>query len=416
MSTISAVAPTTGPWDRSEASAGNGGRPLRVAQVVTRFTAGAGGIALRGALALDRERYSVTVLSAEGGSLLPTAEEAGLGVIRLRHMAGGRGIYPWRDAQGVDELSEHLLALGIDLVHTHSAKAGALGRLAAHRIGVPAVHTFHGFPFHEFQSPPTRRALIAIERRLAKMTDFFLAAGTTVAADAVRLRIAPPDRIRAFATVAIDENIRARTAVTRRRGRKLLGVPEDVQLIGTVARLDAQKAPHDLVEAVGLLDRPNVHAVWIGDGNLRSRTVRLIARRGLSGRFQLLGERSDVADLLPAFDVFALPSLYEGLPCALVEAMTCGIPVVATAVNSVCELVVSGETGLLARPGDPASFSRALAAMIDRPERATRMAEAGRAHVTGRYEQESLGEALRDVYETVLETSSARSAVLAGAR
>ncbi len=416
MSTIAAVAPTTDHCGRSEASAGNGGRPLRVAQVVTRFTAGAGGIALRGALALDRERYSVTVLSAEGGSLLPTAEEAGLRVIRLRHMTGGRGIYPWRDARGVEELSEHLLALDIDLVHTHSAKAGALGRLAAHRIGVPVVHTFHGFPFHEFQSPATRRALIAIERRLGKMTDFFLAAGTTVAADAVRLRIAPPDRIRAFATVAIDEDIRVRTAVTRRRGRELLGVPEDVQLIGTVARLDAQKSPQDLVEAVARLDRPNLHAVWIGDGSLRSRTERLIARRGLSGRFLLLGERSDVADLLPAFDVFALPSLYEGLPCALVEAMTCGIPVVATAVNSVCELVVSGETGLLARPGDPASFSRALTAMIDRPERARRMAEAGRAHVTGRYEQESLGEALSDVYETVLETSSSRSAVLAEAK
>jgi glycosyltransferase involved in cell wall biosynthesis len=415
VSTVSAVASATGPWDRSEASAGNGGRPFRVAQVVTRFTAGAGGIALRGALALDPERYSVTVLSAEGGSLLPAAEEAGLEVIPLRHMAGGRGIYPWHDKRGIDELSEHLLALGIDLVHTHSAKAGALGRLAAHRVGIPAVHTFHGFPFHEFQSAPTRRALIAIERRLGRITDFFLAAGTTVAADAVRLRIAQPDRIRAFATVAIDEDIRARTAVTRRRARTLLGVPEDAQLIGTVARLDAQKAPHDLVEAVALLDRPNVHTVWIGGGSLRSRTERLIARRGLSGRFRLLGERSDVADLLPAFDVFALPSLYEGLPCALVEAMTCGVPVVATAVNSVCELVVSGETGLLARPGDPASFSRALAAMIDHPERATRMAEAGQAHVTGRYEPESLGEALRDVYATVLESSPSRSALLAGA-
>lgn len=413
MSTVSAVA-STGPWDRNEAFAGNGGRPFRIAQIVTRFTAGAGGIALRGALALDRERYSVTVLSAEGGSLLPAAEEAGLGVIRLRHMAGGRGIYPWRDARGVEELSEHLRALKIDLVHTHSAKAGALGRLAAHRAGIPAVHTFHGFPFHEFQSPATRRALIAIERRLGKITDFFLAAGTTVAADAVRLRIAPPDRIRAFATVAIDENVQARTAVTRRRARGLLGVPEDVHLIGTVARLDAQKAPQDLVEAVALLDRPNVEAVWIGDGNLRSRTERLIAGRGLAGRFRLIGERSDVASLLPAFDVFALPSLYEGLPCALVEAMTCGIPVVATAVNSVCELVVSGETGLLARPGDPASFSRALAAIIDRPERASRMAEAAQAHVTGRYQRESLGDALSDVYETLLETSTARPAVLAG--
>jgi glycosyltransferase involved in cell wall biosynthesis len=412
VSTVSVTSPAASPRHRNEASTGNGGRPFRVAQVVTRFTAGAGGIALRGALALDRDRYSTVVLSADGGSLLESAEEAGLEVIRLRHMAGGRGIYPWRDARGVEELSEHLAALEVDLVHTHSAKAGALGRLAAHRIGVPAVHTFHGFPFHEFQSAPTRSLLVRIERRLGRITDFFLAAGTTVAADAVRLRIAPPDRIRAFATVAIDERIRPRTVAARREGRRRLGVADDVPLIGTVARLDAQKSPHDLVEAVASLDRPNLHVAWIGDGSLRVRTERLIARRGLSDRFLLLGERADVAELLPAFDVFALPSLYEGLPCALVEAMTCGIPVVATAVNSVCELVVAGETGVLARPRDSASLGRALAFLLDHPDDARRMAAAGRAHLTGRYQRESLGAALNDVYETVLASSPAR--VLAG--
>jgi glycosyltransferase involved in cell wall biosynthesis len=414
---VSAVS-TTSPdllRDRSEASEEVRGRPFRVAQVVTRFTAGAGGIALRGALALDSERFSCTVLAADGGSLLDSAEAAGLRVIRLRHMAGGRGIYPWSDARGIEELSEHLAAQKFDLVHTHSAKAGALGRLAARRVGLPAVHTFHGFPFHEFQSAATRRLLVEAERRLGRITDFFLAAGTTVAADAVRLKIAPPDRIRAFATVAVDENIRPRTTAARRHGRRLLGVPEDVPLIGTVARLDSQKAPLDLVKAVSSLARPDLHAVWVGGGELRSRTERLIAGLGLGERFGLLGERDDVAALLPAFDVFALSSLYEGLPCALVEAMSVGIPVVATAVNSVSELVVPGETGLLARPGDPASLSRALAFMLDNPDDAHRMAAAGRAHVGDRYRPEALGSTLTDVYERVLATTRTRFAVAAGA-
>jgi glycosyltransferase involved in cell wall biosynthesis len=402
--------------ERGEASEEVPGRPLRVAQVVTRFTAGAGGIALRGALALDRDRYVNTILAADGGSLLASAEEAGLEVIRLRHMAGGRGIYPWRDARGIEELSEHLLAQRFDLVHTHSAKAGALGRLAARRIGIPAVHTFHGFPFHEFQSAATRKLLVEAERRLGRITDFFLAAGTTVAADAVRLRIAPPDRIRAFATVAIDENIQPRTADARRRGRLLLGIPEEVPVIGTVARLDAQKSPLDLVKAVAALARPDLRAVWVGGGELRSETERLIARLGLGDRFSLLGERDDVAALLPAFDVFALSSLYEGLPCALVEAMSCGIPVVATAVNSVSELVVPGETGLLARPRDPASLGRALAFMLDDPEAAHRMATAGRAHVGDRYRPEALGSTLSDVYEQVLEGAETRSAAAPAAR
>jgi glycosyltransferase involved in cell wall biosynthesis len=180
-------------------------------------------------------------------------------------------------------------------------------------------------------------------------------------------------------------------------------------LIGTVARLDQQKSPLDLVRAISLLDRPDLHVVWIGDGGLRAKTERMIARTGLTDRFRLLGERRDVAALLPAFDVFALPSLYEGLPCALIEAMTCGIPIVATAVNSVPEIVISGETGLLARPGDPTSLSRALAHMLDQPEEAQRMATAARAYLGDRYHPEALGEALTEVYGTVLASAQTKA-------
>ena len=158
-----------------------------MAQVVTTLSAGAGGITLRGALALDPDRYSTTILASEGGSLFERAEAAGLRVVPLRHMATGRGIYPWVDVHAFRELSSQLAAGKFDVVHTHSAKAGALGRLAARRLGVPAVvHSFHGFPFHDFQSRPVRRGLLAIERRLARMTDYFLTDGTMVAAEAIR--------------------------------------------------------------------------------------------------------------------------------------------------------------------------------------------------------------------------------------
>jgi glycosyltransferase involved in cell wall biosynthesis len=150
--------------------------------------------------------------------------------------------------------------------------------------------------------------------------------------------------------------------------------------------------------------------VWIGDGNLRRKTERLIDRMGIRERFLLLGERSDVSRLLPAFDVFAMPSLFEGLPCAVVEAMTCGIPVVATAVNSVPEIVVSGKTGLLARPGDPVSLSEALASLLDQPEEATRMAEAARIHIGNRFTADALGRDLMEVYDIVLSDAASRSA------
>jgi glycosyltransferase involved in cell wall biosynthesis len=383
-------------------------RQVRVAQIVTSFTAGAGGITLRGTEGLDQDRYSTTIFAGEGGSLADRAEEAGFPVISVRHMSPARRIYPWLDAQGVRELASHLAAGQFDLVHTHSAKAGALGRIAARRVGVPAVvHSFHGFPFHEFQSPVVRGALLTIERRLARMTDYFLTDGTVVAAEAVRLKLAPPDRIRAIAS-PIDDGIVPVSDRSRRRARHLLGIPEDVKVVGTAARLDSQKAPLDMVEAIAALRRPDVYMVWVGDGNLRTKTERLIHRRRLDDRFILAGSRSDVSTLLPGFDVFAMSSLYEGLPCAVVEAMTSGVPVVATAVNSVPEIVVPGKTGLLARPGDPASLSRALAYVLDHPDEAARMAAAARLHVGDRFRPEVLGRDLTEAYEIALRHAGER--------
>jgi glycosyltransferase involved in cell wall biosynthesis len=302
-------------------------------------------------------------------------------------------------------------------VHTHSAKAGGLGRIAAHRSGVPAVvHTFHGFPFHEFQSPQRRASYLAMERRLARLTDYFMAAGTMVAAEAVRLRIAPPERIRAFATVPIGAGIAPVSEASRAEARRALGVSPGTKVIGTVARLDAQKSPGDLVRAIASLGRTDVVVVWLGDGELRGQTERLIETMGLRDRFRLLGHRTDVADLLPGLDVFAMPSLYEGLPCAVVEAMICGVPVVATAVNSVPEIVLAGKTGILARPGDPVSLARAIAYLLDHPAEAARMARAAAALVGERFRPETLGVDLMEAYEIALRIGGERRAAASGRR
>jgi glycosyltransferase involved in cell wall biosynthesis len=122
----------------------------------------------------------------------------------------------------------------------------------------------------------------------------------------------------------------------------------------------------------------------------------------LAGRFVLLGERQDVPALLPGFDVFAMSSLYEGLPCAVVEAMTCGVPVVATAVNSVPEVVVAGKTGLLVPTRDPASLARAMAYLLDHPDEAGQMAHEARLRLGNRFCAETLGRDLAAVYDLAL--------------
>jgi glycosyltransferase involved in cell wall biosynthesis len=371
-----------------------------VAQVVTRFVAGAGGVALRGAEALDPHRYEVAIVAAPGGGLLVDAERDGFEVIRVPDLVPE--IDPVSDARALRELCTIMTEGGFDVVHTHSAKAGALGRLAARATHVPAVvHTFHGFPFHEFQSRARRGTYVAIERRLARITDRFLAVGSAVAAEAVRRHIAPVDRIRVV-DPAIADDVVVRTPATRFQARALLGVPPGMQVVGTVGRLDEQKAPGDFVAALALLDRRDVLGVWVGDGPLRSTVELDIRARGLEDRIVLLGHRRDVPALLPAFDVFALSSLYEGVPCAVAEAMRCGVPVAATAVNGVHEIVVPGRSGLLVPPKDPRALACALGALLDDPVDAARQAAVGQRQLEGHFAQRGLGDDLMATYDVAL--------------
>ena len=382
---------------------------IRVAQVVTRFIAGAGGVAMRGAIGLDPARFESTIVTAPGGSLIDQATAAGLEVLTLRHMR--HDIAPTDAIAGVRELRS-LFELGrFDVVHTHSAKAGALGRIAAREAHVPAVvHTFHGFPFHPFQSPLRRAAYIAAERRLGRVTDRFVAVCATMAAEAVQLGIAPAARVCVIPVSIADRSV-PRDARTRARARRLLGVPDHVPLIGTVGRLDYQKAPGDFLEALVRLG-PDVHGVWIGDGPWRADIDSRARGLGLGSRLHLAGEREDVPVLLPGLDVFVMTSLYEWLPCALVESMQCGLPVVATAVNGVPEIVVPEVTGLLIPPARPQACAAAVRRLLDHPADATRLGAAGRRAVAGKFDAVTAAAALGGVYESALGVRPDRLALL----
>ncbi|WP_163505801.1 glycosyltransferase [Fodinicola acaciae] len=369
-------------------------RVLRVATVVTRFEAGAGVVALRGARSLDPDRYQVSIIAGSGDRLLEEAADAGLDVIVEPSLRAP--ISPRDDLRALGRLTEVIGREGYDLVHTHSAKAGAIGRLAAHRAGVPRiVHTFHGFPFHEFQSAARRSAYVHIERRLGRFTDVALCVGTNVAVEAIRRRLVAPERIRTIG-VTVDVTAPVRTPASTARARAALGLPVGVPVVGAVGRLAYQKAPEDFVAAMVALNRPGVRGVWIGGGELAEK-VRRLAEKATAG-VTFVGERANVPELLPAFDVFALPSRYEGLPVAIVEAMVCGIPVVATAVNAVSDVVVPGETGLLVRPEDPRQLAAALAYLLDNPAAAARMAGAAKARLGERHTGHSLADVLVEAY------------------
>lgn len=367
----------------------------RVAHIITRCVAGAGGVAVRGAVSLPRDLYSSTLVVGSGDVLLDAARAHGVEVVVMPDLVSP--ISPAQDARAFRSLDSFLGSESFDIVHTHSAKAGVLGRVAASRAGVPRiVHTLHGFPWHDFQPAVVRQAYIRTERTLARITDAYLAVGTGVAVEALRRRVVRPDQLVTIGP-AVEPAAVIASPASRARARALLGLPEGATVVGTVGRMDFQKAPEVMLEALTRMRTPAV-LVWVGGGPLLEETARRAQAAGIRDRVVLLGNREDVPQLLPAFDVFAMSSRYEGLPCAIVEAQECGIPVVATSVNAVSDVVVPGVSGLLVAPQDPAQLAAALDHALTHPRQAASWAEHARAQLGTRYEAGTLGATLCEVY------------------
>jgi glycosyltransferase involved in cell wall biosynthesis len=401
---------------------------LRVATVITRFNGGAGQVALNGALALDPESYERTIVTggvgidskagdagdagpgddvlhgeravaaAAAGDLTPRAHANGMEIVQVRSLVPQ--ISPRDDLAALRTLTRVLAEGGYDVVHTHSAKGGVIGRLAAARAGVPRiVHTWHGFPFHEFQSWPRRRTYIRMERMAAKHTDAFLAIGSETVTTALRLGLASAERIR-LSWPAVEVAAYTGGSSGRAQARRRLDLPLGVKVVGSIGRLTFQKGPEIFARAIARLPE-DVFGLWVGGGPMAGDLDRLTRGLGLEGRMRWLGHRDDVADVLPAFDVMAMASRWEGLPCVLVEAIGAGIPLVATAVPSNQDLVQAGETGLLVPPQDPAQLAGAIAYLLDDPARARRMAQGARERLGDRFSPEFLGGVLDETYRGV---------------
>jgi len=350
---------------------------------------------VRGAVSLPPDLYRSTLIVGSGDVLLDTARAHGVEVVVVPELVSP--ISPMQDARALRSLDRLVRAGEFDVVHTHSAKAGVLGRVAAARAGVPrVVHTMHGFPWHDFQSAAVRQAYIRTERRLSHVTDIYLAVGTGVAVEALRRRVVRPEQLVTIGPAVEPASVTLSPA-SRARARALLGLRQDATVIGTVGRMDFQKAPEVMLEALTRMTVPAT-LVWVGGGPLLEETARRAHSLGIEDRVLLLGNRDDVARLLPAFDVFAMSSRYEGLPCAIVEAQGCGVPVVATSVNAVSDVVVPGVTGLLVAPQNAGELARAVDHALTHPLQAAAWADRAKAQLGARYDASTLGTTLCEVY------------------
>lgn len=382
---------------------------ITVARIIDRLNVG--GPALHFALTgahLDRARYRTVLIhgnveESEADMTHLTDAVAASGVERVIIPELGRELRPGRDVQTLYRLTQELRRIKPDVVHTHKAKAGALGRTAATLLRVKArVHTFHGHVFSGYFSSRKTAAFLAIERGLARVTDKLIALSPALVDElSDTYRIAPRDK---FAVVPLGLDLDRFAQADRHRGqlRAALRVPATRKLVGIVGRMVPVKDHATFLAAAEIMAtrRSDLDFVIVGGGELLDEVMARASVPTLRGRVHLLGWRDDLETIYPDLDVVALSSVNEGTPVTLIEGMASGRPVASTEVGGVADLLAHGARGELARSKDPQSLADAIARALD--DSALTRAATQRAEIVSLYGYARLCEDLDRLYQSLL--------------
>jgi glycosyltransferase involved in cell wall biosynthesis len=327
-------------------------------------------------------RYQIAIVSGPQtgpeGSLIEEVRARGTPLTIMPELR--RELSPANDLKALLKLAKMMRRGRYQIVHTHSSKAGVLGRVAAKMARVPLiVHTVHGWSFHQQLSPRKLRFYVALE----KIGDW---CGHAV------ILVAEKDREKGLAQairgVVHSPVIRSGIELDRfghpqippAEMRRQLSLPADALVVGSVTRLSPQKGPLDLIAAFSLVQRqfPDVWFIVVGDGPLRPEVENLIRQLGLTNRVILTGLRRDVPELLAAMDVFALSSLWEGLPRVLPQAMATGLPIVCTRADGTAEAIHEGQNGFLVEPARPEQLAAQVVHLLQNAELRRKMGDYGR--------------------------------------
>jgi glycosyltransferase involved in cell wall biosynthesis len=338
------------------------------------------------------------------GSLLERATAHGVPTTIIPEMR--REIHPLRDAAAYRHLKCVLADYRPDVVHTHSAKAGILGRAAARSLGVPAIiHTVHGAPWHPYQSAASRRFFQACERWAARRTDAFICVADAMTDLMVVANIAPRET---FTTIYSGMEVEPFLAANehRARMRRQLGYTDEHVVVGKIARLFHLKGHEYLIAAAEqvVTRDPRVRFLLVGDGILRGELAADIARRGLSDKFHFAGlvPPTEIPAYLSAMDMLAHTSLREGLARTLPQALLAGKPAISFDIDGAREVVRPGETGYLLPPESIEPLADAIVALAADPALRDRLGSAGRARCIERFDHRHMTREIRRVYERVL--------------
>lgn len=384
-------------------------RPVRVAHIITRLCQGGAQENTFHTIRLaNRERFQCDLISGpttgREGSIETAITEAGIPIQRVPTLI--RTPSPIHDALALRHLTRLLAEGRYDIVHTHMSKAGFLGRLAAERVGIPhVIHTPHGNVFHGYFNGPLTRLFVWMERHAARRTDRIIELTQGGIAEHLAEGIGQREQYRVVFS-GIDTHPYEEAVHNREQTREALGIRPEEIVVGGVGRLEPVKgftyfvAMAEALKAVGQALR----FMLVGDGGLRAELEQQAETAGVSIEF--LGLREDIPTIMAAFDILVVPSINEGMGRVILEAGAAGVPVVASRVGGIPDIVDDGETGLLTPPRAPEALAEALQLLIQSPERRRLMGATARAKIVPHYSLEQMVQRIETVYEELLHANS----------
>jgi len=326
-----------------------------------------------------------------------------------------RAICPLYDTISYFQIKEHLKRIKPDIVHTHSAKAGILGRFAAHSIhntqydmrNTKIVHTIHGLAFHPYQNQLINKFYIAIEKAAAKRTDFFISVADAMTNQALAAGIGRPDKFTtAYSAIEKDDFLQPISEQLRRTFRLKYGIAEDAVVLVTIARLFMLKGHEYIIESAKTLSKQYENAVWlfVGDGNLSEHYKKQVRQLGLSKKIKFTGllPPGQVPLAIQSSDILVHCSLREGLARTLPQAMLCAKPAVSFDIDGARE-VVNENTGRLIEQKNVEQLKKACAGLIEDKDLRDSLGKAGRESVKEKFAPKTMVDTIEAVYRKLLE-------------
>ncbi|MGZ8686991.1 MAG: glycosyltransferase [Gaiellaceae bacterium] len=386
-------------------------RPLSIVHAIARLNVGGAALNVLGLAAEQRRRgHDVIVVAgtlAEGEeSMEYVATELGVPVVHVPALQRELSIV--RDASAVRSLRRIIVRRHPDILHTHTAKAGATGRIAVELSGKArpsaTLHTFHGHVLRGYFDRRREHAFIRVERLLARRTGALIAVSDEVRDDLVAFGVAPRGKI-VVIPYGFDLSRLGRLAEPERaKQRAELGIEPGTFVLGWAGRLTAIKRPEDLVRTLARVVADGVDAalVMVGDGPDRIRVEALARQLAVADRCRLLGFQRDMARWYGIFDAFLLTSENEGTPVAAIEALASGCPVVATDAGGTSTVVRHGETGFLARVGDTSALAAHITTIARDRELARELGSRGAADVRVRFAMPHMVDRIGNLYAHLL--------------